>query len=76
MIAIIKPLAKNQLYKIIGSEHRARLSTHRAVLLLTGLDQFGHYLVEEIKTGLVYPVDKKHLMRVSSANKAQLAELT
>jgi hypothetical protein len=75
MIAIIKPLSSKLLSNIIGSEHRARLSSHRAVLLLTELDEFGHYMVEEIKTGLVYPADKKHIMRVSSATKDQLAEL-
>ena len=75
MIAIIKPLSSKHLSNIIGSEHRARLSSHRAVLLLTDLDEFGHYLVEEIKTGLVYPAEKKYIMAVSRATEDQLAEL-
>lgn len=75
MIAIIKPLAPNQLNKIIGNEGRTRLSKHRAVLILAGPNKFGHYEVEEIKTGLVYPADKKHIMAVAKATKAQLAEL-
>lgn len=74
MIAIIKPLPSNQLKNIIGDDHRARLSKHRAIIIL-GEDNNGILDVEEIKTGLVYHAEKKHIMRVSSATKDQLAEL-
>lgn len=74
MIAIIKPLPSNQLKNVIGDEGRARLSKHRAVIVL-GEDNNGILDVEEIKTGLVYPAQKKYIMRVSAATEDQLAEL-
>ncbi len=65
MIKIIKPLPNHK-----GD---ARLSKHRAVLIIA--KELSYYLVEEIKTGLVYPASLKHLMPMAKATKAQLAEL-
>ena len=65
MIKIIKPLPNHK-----GD---SRLSKHRAVLIIA--KELSYYIVEEIKTGLVYPASPKHLMPVAKATKAQLAEL-
>jgi hypothetical protein len=65
MIKIIKPLPSHK--------NDARLSKHRAVLIIA--KELSYYIVEEIKTGLVYPASSKHLMPMAKATKAQLAEL-
>ena len=64
MILILKPLPARTLRNFKHEADRAHLATHRAALVHSGPDRFGHWTVEEVKTGRVFPVEAKHLKQL------------